>query len=208
MKNQTFKQFYQSHVRKTQYAFQVKKCTDIDCRFHSWIQLDSTTFDDIKWLPSPQLSISDKTKYKTFAETHGSEPSDDDRPGKRKSETTAKAPFQLTPQRARLIAWCSECGYPRLLYCQRKLPAEDVQKIQVLLKDDPFLCGVEIDSVDVIGQKLYQHAKNNCYQPISAHYYHCRFLFGFKMICTICLDEMSDVRKKVPKCDNCKRLKK
>ena len=190
MKTEKFAEFYRNHVRKTQYTFQVKKCADLNCPYHGWVRLDLQTFENVHWLPSPQLASTDSDKFKTFEETYGTEPTDDARPGR--SHLThhkqEKAEFQLAPQRARMIVCYSECNFPRLLYSKTKLAVDEMKQIREHFEDDPFICGHELGIGALVTQKVFQHPKSYCYRPVSPHYYQCSSLTGFNLVCSVCLN--------------------
>lgn len=52
----SFARFVEKHVKCTTYSFQVKKCIDAECEFHSAIRLPREVFEEIKWLPTRSLS--------------------------------------------------------------------------------------------------------------------------------------------------------
>ena len=50
------------------------------CNYHQWVRTPVEIWDEVKWLPTPQLDGTGK--YKSFEDVYGREPTDDDRPGK------------------------------------------------------------------------------------------------------------------------------
>ena len=205
LKYPKFKEFYTTHVRETQYSFQVKKCSDVNCQFHGWLKLDAEEFATVKWLPSPEVSATNVGKYKSFDETYGTEPHNNDRPGQTRSTSSsiAKAEFQLQPSRARMIVSCSECHFPRILYSKNKLSKDQLIVLEDYFEDQPFFCGHDI-ALESIPQKIYQHPKSICYTSLSNQYYQCTQVRGYKMVCCLCLDEdVVDANAKQPRCDKC-----
>ena len=78
--------FYKKHVKVTQYAFQVKKCLDLNCKYHKPVRMDADTFQKIKWIPMPTPTEGDE-KYKDFDNAYSEteiELTDKYRPGRNK----------------------------------------------------------------------------------------------------------------------------
>ena len=147
MKSSHVQKFYNDHVTCTQYCFQIRKCLDSKCIYHSPLRMDCDRYKLINWLPMPSLLRSDTTKYekyKTFQmayEINGL-PSDGDRPGASKliDRKEGHLPpmattFKYVQQRVRKIVWCKECGKPRLIYSQKKLPDKKTKSLIVVWKN-------------------------------------------------------------------------
>ena len=86
MKSDRVKEFYKNHIVQTQYCFQIKKCSNPNCNFHSPIRMNKEVFKEVKWIPMPKLYDSEdkeEEKYLKFDEAYKilDKPDDCDRPG-------------------------------------------------------------------------------------------------------------------------------
>ena len=52
MKHEHFKDFYNKHVKETQYYFQIRKCSDLGCSYHESIPLDADKFEKNQMAPN------------------------------------------------------------------------------------------------------------------------------------------------------------
>lgn len=77
MANESFKTFYDKHVRQTAYCLTIKKCPDLNCEFHSWPRLDQEVFQKLNWIPSPTPNTADNKTYMNLEQTYGNEPTDE-----------------------------------------------------------------------------------------------------------------------------------
>lgn len=207
MKNQLLKEFYDKHIRVTQYMIQIKKCEDLDCKYHGWIRVGKEVFDKILWCPTPH-PLND-INYKTFQDTHGTEPSDDFRPGKKetKNDEDKKPEFKLQPHRARKIVVCNECSFPRILYTKLQLKKNEMNILNDHLEDVGFMCGSAPDIKDENFPKIYTTSKDYCRAKVSLQYYQLYYLPNFQMCCANCLETnlTNEQRKeKIPICTGCK----
>lgn len=187
---QSFKDFFENHVRCTTYTMQVKKCKDVNCSSHCGVRLDEETFDRIIWLPTPER-IGDK--YSSFFTVHGNEPNDMDVPSKTASRTIGiselpKANFPLAHTRARKIVFCTECQFPRLLYTQYALDKPDLLALDRYFEDKLYVCGSTLDEFP----DVYQNPKITCHDAVTLHYYQAGpLLKGYVKLCAECLNTSS-----------------
>lgn len=111
-------------------------------------------------------------------------------------------PFPLAHTRARAIIWCSSCNFPRLIYSQQKLTAEDMECVDDFIEKFYYICGVEIPMDNV-----YINKKDVCNLPISKHYFDLgEKLKGFKSLCYKCSAEDPTKQSKFKKlliCNDC-----
>lgn len=205
MKIKKFKDFFDVHCRVTQYGFQAKKCNNMSCECHDWIRVPMDIYNQLHWLPSPELNKITK-KYKDFDEVYGNEPNDQDRPGRKESTECTKKPtgWQIATQRARLIVRCSQCNYPRVLFTKNKLSQKERLDIDEYFEDNYYSCGDEIDFEHIGVQEIFSKNKLYCSAQISAQYYQLAHLEGFELICSICLsEEVPPQNAAQPKCVDC-----
>lgn len=152
MENPDVNNFYDKHVKVAQYAFQIKKCLDPNCKHHNPIQMDTDTFKKIKWLPMPTSAEGDE-KYKTLDVAYSDtqvEVTDKHRPGKNNdtrnesSEKPEKPPpdFYMGINSARHALFCEECGKPRVLY-SKKVLTDDERNF--LLREEEDIRPVELN---------------------------------------------------------------
>lgn len=203
MRVQSFKDFFEKHVRCTTYAVQVKKCKDANCCAHSRVRLDEATFDKIVWLPTP-TRFGDK--FTDFISVHGSEPNDKDVPSKATGRIITgnelpKPNFSLAHTRARKIVFCTECNFPRLLYTQYALDKKELLALDRFLEEKLYVCGSELENFPGI----YQNPKIACYDAVTLHYYQAgSSLKGFVKLCAECINTTCLVDEgKTLLCENC-----
>lgn len=205
--NDKIKEFCVDHVRITCYGVQIKKCNQIDCKFHGWIRAPMDIFNELKWLPSPECN-SATGQYKSFEEVYGNEPHDKDRPGnKEQDEENAPKPtgWNIATQRARMIVYCSECERPRLIYAKKALSEEENATLLDYFEDNPLICGQHIDFGELKIQEVFMKGKLYCYAKVSKQYYQASYLEGYKLICSVCLDEknVKPQENTQPLCNKC-----
>lgn len=188
LKVNSVKDFFEKHVRCTTYAMQVKKCKDVNCKAHAPVRLDEATFDRIAWLPTPAV-IGDK--FAEFHSVYGQEPTDADVPSKNAARQDQvndlpKAPFPLAHTRARMIVFCTECNFPRLLYSKYALDRETLSKLENFFEEKLYVCGSSLDSFP----EVFQNPKLVCHDAVSLHYYQTGpSLPGYYDLCAECADQ-------------------
>lgn len=181
------KDFFDKHVKATSYAFQIKKCTDKACKYHKKVRLSKSTFDQIKWLPTP--TPDGNMKYKSFDSVYGNDPSDECVPSKTGAlaadeNVQAKPTFPLAYTRARMIVTCTECCFPRLLYTKYALDKKEYAKLDQFFEDKLYVCGSHLESFP----EVFQNPKLSCFDPVSLHYYQAGpHLSDYKDLCAKCL---------------------
>ncbi|XP_062561268.1 uncharacterized protein LOC134225322 [Armigeres subalbatus] len=196
----SFKEFFDKHVKATSYTFQVKKCNDINCKFHKAKRMDQTI--NIPWLPKPQLK---GEKYEEFDEVYGTEPNDDCQPSKIKAmhsqeERLPHPSFALASTRARIIITCTECKFPRPLYSQYSMNKQQLMETERFFDKNVYICGVPLEGLP----DVFQNPKIKCFDPIHLHYFQCSSLKGFKNLCAKCLVSNSSVtHNKLNICGSC-----
>lgn len=204
----TFKDFIKNHLRLTSYSLTIKKCDENECKFHSNVRLESNVFEKLSWLPTPTPDPLNSDKFFDFESVYGNEPTDQNVPSKvskktDNSDVVQTAPFPLAFTRARMLVWCSSCGFPRLIYTQQKVKAEDLSAIKEFIDNYDYVCGSQITVVP----NVFINNKDVCMSPVSKHYYDLGSkLEGFRMICYKCCEpnptKMSRV-KKLSICNEC-----
>ena len=153
-------------LRLTTYSITIKKCNKEDCVFHTTVQVPESVFNKVHYLSAPTLKFDDK--FHAFADIYGQEPDEKDRPSLKKriekKDQTKQADFQLQASKARIIAKCHECNFPRLLYSRKMLSKVDEDALNDYLDVNLFVCGTEVPN-------MYQPKKFYCHDPISPHCY-------------------------------------
>jgi len=188
LRDESFKQFFDTHVRLTNYCLTIKKCDDLTCKFHSWHRLPDKIFESLKWIPTPVLT-QDEGKYKDFSDVWGTEPTDQHCPSiknrNRTDTSIPKSPFQLLKANARLLKVCDQCEFPRILYSKKQLTTMEKKKAEVFFDNNGYICGMDLSEIPY----LYQHQKTVCYSSISLQYYQlANKLSGYKKVCYKCLN--------------------
>lgn len=171
--NSTFQNFVENHVSLTLYSISIKKCLDVDCIFHDPPNMPLDVFKTIQYHCTPTLKPDENNKYYSFDESYGKYFDDLDCPSlqpgaKTKNKSSnKKPPFQLQQSQVRLIFNCSNCGFPRLFYAQKRLSASELEDVNEYLEDINFTCGDELPKYPL----LFQQPKAVCNAPVKPHYF-------------------------------------
>ena len=103
--------FITTHCTVTKYTFQIKKCSQMDCR-HPF--LPSDLFDSVHPLPSRMLA-NNSDKYKKFKDIYGTLTTEKDRPSLKATGNKAlDEPIKhiLNASKVRGVITCGECLRP------------------------------------------------------------------------------------------------
>lgn len=135
----------------------------------------------------------DKNKYKDYHDVlTSSKPIETCRPAaisNTNENNLPKIPFRAEVNRARYAITCAECKKGRLLFSEKKLTPNEVQKINDFFDDQPFVCGTPVFENDSeLNEKLFQLPNNTCNKPMTAMYYssYQKKVRGCKSICSYC----------------------
>ena len=129
---ESFERFLKSHCHASQYAFQIKKCSDASCFYclEHPVRLPDSVFSTLTFLPLPLLEKSTNEHYQKYSDLYGQVPSEVGRPSL--VPTPSEESKQLDKGRksllvcgkVRCIVTCGECYKPRCVYSQAKLNAQ------------------------------------------------------------------------------------
>ena len=156
------KEFISKHVRQSPYVLQIKKIQGCNCKLCASniikpCRMDSSTFNDICWLPLPLKKANGedgKIHYKDFDDLYGTEPNHSDQPSLKSSKASSKGEHGLyTASRAKSFLTCSHCAKPRVIYMagsQQRLTKEEKGFIQQVNEGNRYVCGSEIPKTDHI----------------------------------------------------------
>ena len=116
-KHALIKNFFETHLRRRFYFFQIRKCTNLNCKFHEKLR----GADNITEFP-------DLEPYEVDGVQHynaGNDPTEKYLPSKLEDpeKRSHNIPFPLSAQTAKnvgLTIKCVDCGKPRLLHSKHK----------------------------------------------------------------------------------------
>ena len=112
-----FQEFYEKHCRDRHYHLSVKKCNDLECKFH--LAPNTPDFDKIQHIPDPDPN---GERYKSFSKLHGTKTTERYRPSLTTQSKPSKGmPFDPTKQTALNVGQviqCDDCGEWRLLHAE------------------------------------------------------------------------------------------
>ena len=121
-----YQKYFQRHCLASTYAFQVKKCEDLDCAFctaHS-IRMSRLDFSTLDFLTFPMLDSS-KEHFKDFLPSYGTVTSEKDRPSSNlmmaTTEEDTKNKSLLTVIKVRNTTKCVDCQKPKCIYAGKAL---------------------------------------------------------------------------------------
>ena len=160
----TYQSWKRQHCKEEHYAFQIRKCSNIDCCPPSKLPIDQ-----LKWLSMPILDASGDHYIRYTEAKEIEDASERDRPSlkvrkpKMKSEassfsssssssssasssSTAPAPsgISMSAQNARAVITCAECEKPRVIYGKTKLNARQERLIAKTLSTYEYSCGAHL----------------------------------------------------------------
>ena len=156
-------QSFLSHCcRSRHYSFSILKCGSADCSICRPPRLPKDVFDTLKHIPDPVREVN---VYKPFSEVYGTETTEKDRPSLQSSaeKQCHGMPFNPSAQFARNVAKtldCTECNRPRVMYAARKVCFEDLLKLEKLLDDVIYTCGMDLQEcipVDITDDEKQNH---------------------------------------------------
>ena len=200
LRDPTVKKFFDDHVKLNKYSLQIKKCSDPTCPFHKQPRADD--FHELKWMPTPTLTVKNgRTKaveeYKTYEETIGEDPVDNDCPsvkGRPRNCTVEKIAlpkptFKIAKQYARRVVSCTLCMKRRILYSRSSLKSEQVDQLDEVLEQSSYACGqLVFPTGHVLEHVVFQPVQTKCSGRISPQYYKIRpDIVGWRWICSVCL---------------------
>ena len=201
-KKEVFMNFYNTHCKSRHYLFSVKKCLDVNCKFHLPPRMEN--FAELAHLPDP-VPIGEH--YEAFQNIYRKETSEKYRPSLNdKAKKDKKIPFNPTKQTALNVGdtiTCEECGKPRLLHSEKTV--KDKESVAKFLEHITYSCGASLQNIldeEIIGQ-VFVRADLSCGEKIEIPYYSAKY----KDICINC-GCMNDLELKdevYPLCDTCKR---
>ena len=75
---ESFERFLKSHCHASQYAFQIKKCSDASCFYclEHPVRLPDSVFSTLTFLPLPLLEKSTNEHYQKYSDLYGQVPSE------------------------------------------------------------------------------------------------------------------------------------
>ena len=120
------------------------------------LHLPKEVFDHIKHLPFPVPG--EDGHYKPFSDVFGSDASEEFQPSQKKvTKTKAKTlPFYASVQHiknSQSMVQCEECNMWHLIFSKYKLKAAQCQKLQQVIRDYSYTCGVKLEDFN-LGDKL------------------------------------------------------
>lgn len=147
LRDPTVKSFVDDHVKLNKYLMQRKKCNNASCKFHKQPRADD--FSEVKWMPSPTLTVNGITnsieEYKTYEDTIGDDPFDDGCPSTTKEPPKIVLPkpqgWAINKSNARRVVSCVLCTKRRVLYSKKDLNEAELQQLDAALEETAFACG-------------------------------------------------------------------
>ena len=175
--------------KSTNYSFQIKKCSKIDCNLCKPVRMAPSKFESIEFLPDPIPG--DDGHYKTFADVYGSETTEEHRPSliesKKKTVHRRSIDFYSTRQHVTnvvVVIQCEEYDMWRLLFCRKKLNSQKRKLLEEFLEDLSYTCGDTFTDYEMpsgLGGICIKDHK--CHDTIEKLYYSCP---DFEPICYYC----------------------
>ena len=189
-KNTMYKDWILKHCHERTYAFQIRKCRDVNCCSPSRL-----AFANCQWLPDPEIATTGtgtEVHFKKFSDVFGTDTTEKDKPSlkplqKKQKVCTRGEPkaIDLNPmllsqpeKKASLFTvQCAkssviECRKNRLVYSKLRLTDRQSYSLSVLLSEVEYSCG---DAITVPGQALHQTAVTRmsmtCSDAIEIPYY-------------------------------------
>ena len=129
-KHALMKNFFETPVRRRSYFFQIRKCTDLNCKFDEKLR----GADEITEFPDPEpYEVDGVQHYKA-----GNDPTEKYLPSKledpeKKPHNIPFPPGAQTAKNMRLTIKCVECEKPRLLHSKHKLMEQQVKTLKSFL---------------------------------------------------------------------------
>ena len=123
------KHFMKHYCICSHYAFQIKKCGEVECTICKPVKMDPDIFSTIHYLPYPIPGEDDH--YKGFEEVYGKNPSEKYRPSmqQRKRRSLTFSPSQQHVKNVGLLVQCEECDKWRLIFSKHKLKPEELSRL-------------------------------------------------------------------------------
>ena len=140
--------FKADHCKCSNYSFQIKKCTNVECTYCKNNPSQIPDFDSIHFLPDPEPDPTNKEHYLPFEKMYGKNTSDIFRPSL-KEDNIEKEPDKahrslLVAARVRDYILCCECSKPRCIYSASKLSLFEKREIQHALDEGTYSCGMSL----------------------------------------------------------------
>ncbi|XP_038063361.1 uncharacterized protein LOC119734068 [Patiria miniata] len=150
-KDLMFSRFFQKHCRRSQYAFQVKKCKleEVDSCAYCYLnppRMSDDLYGDLKWSPDPVLAP-DNEHFLPFSVVYGTPQlsPDVDMPSRQGrvdvTENDKSNKSLLTREKARMHVSCRECGKRRLVYSAKKPSSRERDAIIDMEDELSYQCG-------------------------------------------------------------------
>ena len=203
----------------THYSFSILKCGSTDCSICRPPRLPKEIFDTLHHIPNP---IREGDVYKPFSEVYGTETTEKDRPSLQSSaeKRVHGIPFNPSGQFAHNVGKtirCTECDRPRVMYAARKVHFRDQSKLEAVLDDIIYTCGMGLQECipdDISDAEKQSHVLSsvfvrqnmNCDSRIEIPYYSSEC---FSSVCIYCGSEhnivpASETEGMYPLCLSCK----
>ena len=203
-----YQNFKSTHCHEGVYAFQIRKCGDIQCC--------GVNYSEIKphWLPFPIVADDNPEHYKPFSKVYGTEPTEEYLPSnvnnakKVNDLQQAIATSKLTAQNVRSIVKCTSCQKPRCIYVIRAFSQREMIELKQVLEKFPYVYGCLLapDSSFIDGH-VFTRLAMHCNTPIEWAYYGAVKISLPKDLCSHCGNSSSKVDTEQKKLFKCTRKK-
>ena len=169
-------------------------------------------FAKIKNFPDPMMK--DDGYYRSFAESLGSDTSEEHRPSLQKRAQKDKTlPFYPSVQHLNncgLMLMCDECGMWRLIYSKRKLTNDERERLDASLSGLSFSCGSLLQEAPIPEEltDIVYVKKLRCHDRVETLYYSANFTDVICVYCSVDLPPGEHDRDYLPQCEECKEKPK
>ncbi|XP_046330978.1 uncharacterized protein LOC124114453 [Haliotis rufescens] len=181
---QNLKKFMSHCCVCRRYMFMIKKCGLADCEICLPPRLCHEDFDSLKWLPDP-VPFDDGHHYKSFDSVYGTNTSEEHCPSMQKRPPTLNShgiPFSPSAQTCKTVqrnVFCTECGKPRVLYCEKKIDRSSLIILDRILELYEYSCGSNLQElmklttvrVNEVLKKVFVRKNLKCENDIEVPYF-------------------------------------
>lgn len=180
--------FYEKHCITRTYFFQIRKCSDISCKFHKPIRGG----DEIDVFPDPVPQEMDGILHYN----PGSDADEKFLPSKlldveKGSHNIPFSPSGQTAKNVGFVIKCQECSKPRLLHSKHKLKQDDQKGAKRMISKLTYMCGSVLSEYLGTGndrdekylKSLFVRENISCSSKIELPYYTVDF---YPKICIYC----------------------